>query len=197
MTRVHTLIRAREKCDLCVTFDAFPSSFRLTDKVPKEYAVYRSPLLFWGLVDLVYDMYRVSTSPFPSDMFQSGFGAELTAQVGAACLTLWLLLSLQKVPTSNTEGGWSFSLAEYVRHNDMPIYEASERVLRAFQDELMPAESLSEFFDVVGQYTAGLRGNDFEHVALGVMSEWRLCTFWIKVSSPYTGYSVFFLLYFR
>lgn len=67
---------------------------------------------------------------------------------------LFLLCSLavQKVPTSNTEGGWSFSLAEYVRHNDMPIYEASERVLRAFQDELMPAESLSEFFDVVGQY---------------------------------------------
>lgn len=61
-----------------------------------------------------------------------------------------LRLALQKVPTSNTEGGWSFSLAEYVRHNDMPIYEASERVLRAFQDELMPAESLSEFFDVVG-----------------------------------------------
>ncbi|MEQ2163900.1 hypothetical protein GOODEAATRI_001011, partial [Goodea atripinnis] len=54
-----------------------------------------------------------------------------------------------KVPTSNTEGGWSFSLAEYVRHNDMPIYEASERVLRAFQDELMPAESVSEFSDVV------------------------------------------------
>lgn len=34
----------------------------------------------------------------------------------------------------------------------MPIYEASERVLRAFQDELMTAESLSEFCDVVGQY---------------------------------------------
>ncbi|KAK7896704.1 hypothetical protein WMY93_022029 [Mugilogobius chulae] len=86
---------------------------KLTDKAPKEYAVYRSPLLFWGLVDLVYDMFR-------------------------------------KVPTSTTEGGWSFSLAEYVRHNDMPIYEASERVLRAFQDELMPAESMSELFDVVG-----------------------------------------------
>lgn len=65
---------------------------------------------------------------------------------------LVLILALQKAPTSNTEGGWSFSLAEYVRHNDMPIYEASERVLRAFQDELMPAESLSEIFDVVGQY---------------------------------------------
>ncbi|CAG03215.1 unnamed protein product [Tetraodon nigroviridis] len=89
------------------------STNKLTDKTPKEYAVYRSPLLFWGLVDLVYDMFR-------------------------------------KVPTSNTEGGWSFSLAEYIRHNDMPIYEASERVLRAFQDELMPAESLSEIFDIVG-----------------------------------------------
>ncbi|XP_065141997.1 E3 ubiquitin-protein ligase UBR4 isoform X2 [Paramisgurnus dabryanus] len=86
---------------------------KLTDKAVKEYAVYRSPLLFWGLVDLIYDMFR-------------------------------------KVPTSNTEGGWSFSLAEYIRHNDMPIYEASERVLRAFQDELMPAESFSEFLDVVG-----------------------------------------------
>uniref|UniRef100_A0A673LQI7 E3 ubiquitin-protein ligase UBR4-like n=1 Tax=Sinocyclocheilus rhinocerous TaxID=307959 RepID=A0A673LQI7_9TELE len=86
---------------------------KLTDKAVKEYAVYRSPLLFWGLVDLVYDMFR-------------------------------------KVPTSNTEGGWSFSLAEYIRHNDMPIYDASERILRAFQDELMPAESFSEFLDVVG-----------------------------------------------
>lgn len=68
-------------------------------------------------------------------------------------LLFFISLAVQKVPTSNTEGGWSFSLAEYVRHNDMPIYEASERVLRAFQDELMPAESLSEFCDVVGQYT--------------------------------------------
>ncbi|XP_045063212.1 E3 ubiquitin-protein ligase UBR4-like isoform X2 [Coregonus clupeaformis] len=86
---------------------------KLTDKQSKEYAVYRSPLLFWGLVELIYDMFR-------------------------------------KVPTSNTEGGWSFSLAEYVRHNDMPIYEASERVLKAYQEELMPAESFSEFLDVVG-----------------------------------------------
>lgn len=32
---------------------------RLSDKTVKEYAVYRSPLLFWGLVDLIYDMFRV------------------------------------------------------------------------------------------------------------------------------------------
>ena len=67
--------------------------------------------------------------------------------------TLGFPAAVQKVPTSNTEGGWSFSLAEYVRHNDMPIYEASDRVLRTFQDELMPAESFSEFLDVVGQWS--------------------------------------------
>ncbi len=59
---------------LCFTTDAaklLPSSsssliIRLTDKAPKEYAVYRSPLLFWGLVDLVYDMFRVSALQFQS-----------------------------------------------------------------------------------------------------------------------------------
>ncbi|XP_058849008.1 E3 ubiquitin-protein ligase UBR4 isoform X2 [Acipenser ruthenus] len=86
---------------------------KLADKAVKEYAVYRSSLLFWGLVDLIYEMFK-------------------------------------KVPTSNTEGGWSFSLAEYIRHSDMPIYEESDKALKTFQEEFMPAESFSEFLDVVG-----------------------------------------------
>ncbi|KAJ8017247.1 hypothetical protein DPEC_G00015820 [Dallia pectoralis] len=105
LRRLLLCVHARKVSAVCAN--------KLTDKQSKEFAVYRSPLLFWGLVDLIYDMFR-------------------------------------KAPTSNTEGGWSFSLAEYLRHNDMPIYEASERVLKAYQDELMPAESFSEFLDVVG-----------------------------------------------
>ncbi|MGH0168045.1 UNVERIFIED_CONTAM: hypothetical protein FKN15_073672 [Acipenser sinensis] len=87
---------------------------KLADKAVKEYAVYRSSLLFWGLVDLIYEMFK-------------------------------------KVPTSNTEGGWSFSLAEYIRHSDMPIYEESDKALKTFQEEFMPAESFSEFLDVVAK----------------------------------------------
>lgn len=34
-------------------------SSRLADKAVKEYAVYRSSLLFWGLVDLIYEMFKV------------------------------------------------------------------------------------------------------------------------------------------
>lgn len=86
---------------------------RLTDKVVKDYSAYRSSLLFWALVDLIYNMFK-------------------------------------KVPTSNTEGGWSCSLAEYIRHNDMPIYEAADKALKTFQEEFMPVETFSEFLDAAG-----------------------------------------------
>uniref|UniRef100_A0A2K5SII3 Ubiquitin protein ligase E3 component n-recognin 4 n=1 Tax=Cebus imitator TaxID=2715852 RepID=A0A2K5SII3_CEBIM len=86
---------------------------RLTDKAVKDYSAYRSSLLFWALVDLIYNMFK-------------------------------------KVPTSNTEGGWSCSLAEYIRHNDMPIYEAADKALKTFQEEFMPVETFSEFLDVAG-----------------------------------------------
>ncbi|XP_066493904.1 E3 ubiquitin-protein ligase UBR4 [Tiliqua scincoides] len=86
---------------------------RLTDKAVKDYSAYRSGLLFWALVDLIYNMFK-------------------------------------KVPTSNTEGGWSCSLAEYIRHNDMPIHEAADKALKTFQEEFMPVETFSEFLDVAG-----------------------------------------------
>ncbi|XP_059232403.1 E3 ubiquitin-protein ligase UBR4 isoform X2 [Mustela nigripes] len=86
---------------------------RLTDKAVKDYSAYRSSLLFWALVDLIYNMFK-------------------------------------KVPTSNTEGGWSCSLAEYIRHNDMPIHEAADKALKTFQEEFMPVETFSEFLDAAG-----------------------------------------------
>ncbi|KAM9298998.1 E3 ubiquitin-protein ligase UBR4 [Gastrophryne carolinensis] len=86
---------------------------RLTDKGIRDYCAYRCSLLFWALVDLIYNMFK-------------------------------------KVPSSNTEGGWSYSLADYIRLNDMPIYEAADRALKTFQDDFMPIESFSEFVDVAG-----------------------------------------------
>lgn len=55
------------------------------------------------------------------------------------------------MPTSNTEGGWSYSLAEFIRHNDMPIHEAADKALKTFQEEFMPVETFSEFLDVAGK----------------------------------------------
>ncbi|PKU31124.1 e3 ubiquitin-protein ligase ubr4 [Limosa lapponica baueri] len=60
----------------------------------------------------------------------------------------FVLSIAEKVPTSNTEGGWSYSLAEFIRHNDMPIHEAADKALKTFQEEFMPVETFSEFLDV-------------------------------------------------
>uniref|UniRef100_A0A8C5WBA2 Ubiquitin protein ligase E3 component n-recognin 4 n=1 Tax=Leptobrachium leishanense TaxID=445787 RepID=A0A8C5WBA2_9ANUR len=86
---------------------------RLSDKAARDYPVYRSSLLFWALLDLIYNMFK-------------------------------------KVPNSNVEGGWSYSLADYIRLNDMPIYEGADKALKTFQEEFMPIESFSEFVDVAG-----------------------------------------------
>ena len=70
--------------------------------------------------------------------------------IGPIGTELSCFLLLQKVPTSNTEGGWSYSLAEFIRHNDMPIHEAADKALKTFQEEFMPVETFSEFLDVAG-----------------------------------------------
>lgn len=39
---------------------------RLTDKAVKDYSAYRSSLLFWALVDLIYNMFKVRKRPGPN-----------------------------------------------------------------------------------------------------------------------------------
>lgn len=73
--------------------------------------------------------------------------------IGPIGTELSCFLLLQKVPTSNTEGGWSYSLAEFIRHNDMPIHEAADKALKTFQEEFMPVETFSEFLDVAGKHS--------------------------------------------
>lgn len=46
---------------------------------------------------------------------------------------------------------WPVILAEYIRHNDETMLKASERVLAAYRDELLPCASFEEICDVVGK----------------------------------------------
>lgn len=57
---------------------------------------------------------------------------------------------LQKVSV-NGDNSWSSAVADYIRHNDKALIEACDRVLAAYQDEMLPCESFSEFCDVVGK----------------------------------------------
>lgn len=60
------------------------------------------------------------------------------------------MLILQKVSV-NGDNSWSSAVADYIRHNDKALIEACDRVLAAYQDEMLPCESFSEFCDVVGK----------------------------------------------
>ena len=51
---------------------------------------------------------------------------------------------------SDAGGDWCAALAEYIRHHDQPLLEACDRLLRRYQQELLPAASLPEMLDVLG-----------------------------------------------
>ncbi|XP_067662559.1 E3 ubiquitin-protein ligase UBR4-like [Haliotis asinina] len=56
---------------------------------------------------------------------------------------------LKKV-TINTDSSWSNSLAEYIRNNDKPVLEGCDKIIRLYEGEMLPCESLAEFCDVIG-----------------------------------------------
>lgn len=45
---------------------------RLADKAVKDYSTYRASLLFWALVDLIYNMFKVRTELRPALVCQDG-----------------------------------------------------------------------------------------------------------------------------
>lgn len=51
---------------------------------------------------------------------------------------------------TSTEGEWSSTVAEFIRHNDQVLVEASSKLLSLYQEELLPISSFMEFCDVAG-----------------------------------------------
>lgn len=51
---------------------------------------------------------------------------------------------------ASAEGEWCVTVAEFVRHNDQTLIEASSKLLSTYQEELLPLASFMEFCDVVG-----------------------------------------------
>lgn len=49
---------------------------------------------------------------------------------------------------ASTEGEWSVTIAEFVRHNDQVLVEAASKLLATYQEELLPISSFMEFCDV-------------------------------------------------
>lgn len=64
-------------------------------------------------------------------------------------------LPLQKINVLSDDQ-WPVVLAEYIRHNDEALLKASEKILAAYRDELLPCASFDEFCDVAGKFLTNL-----------------------------------------
>ena len=51
-------------------------------------------------------------------------------------------------------GSWPGALADHVRQNDAQLLEDAGRLLRVYEDEMLPCESFAEFCDVLGKYNS-------------------------------------------
>jgi len=67
-----------------------------------------------------------------------------------ACLFWCMLDQLFTVMFAAVPGSaeWSCSLADYIRHHDVPLLDASAKILNKYQTELQPCASFAEFCDV-------------------------------------------------
>jgi E3 ubiquitin-protein ligase UBR4 len=61
----------------------------------------------------------------------------------------YIFLYLKKINILSDDQ-WPSVLAEYIRHNDEALLKASEKIIAAYRDELLPCASFEEFCDVAG-----------------------------------------------
>ncbi|XP_036368081.1 E3 ubiquitin-protein ligase UBR4 isoform X5 [Octopus sinensis] len=60
-----------------------------------------------------------------------------------------ICFEFQKVTVGN-DGSWSSAIAEHIRHNDKSLLETCDRLVASYEQEMLPCESIMEFFDVFG-----------------------------------------------
>ncbi|XP_021371189.1 E3 ubiquitin-protein ligase UBR4-like [Mizuhopecten yessoensis] len=65
-------------------------------------------------------------------------------------LVIALYDKVYKKVTVTPDGVWSNLAADYIRNNDRLLVESCDRVMTAYEEEMLPCESFAEFVDVIG-----------------------------------------------
>lgn len=55
-----------------------------------------------------------------------------------------------KKVTVGSDGLWSTAIADHIRQNDKSLLETCDRLVASYEQEMLPCESIMEFFDVLG-----------------------------------------------
>lgn len=98
----------------------------MTSTVIQEFKKYKPSLLFLGLVNLFFKHINTKAVAKASDSSET---AENTA--------------------TNSDV-WTETFATYIRNNDVQLMESCTKVLKDFEEELIPCEDWLEMFDVMG-----------------------------------------------
>uniref|UniRef100_A0A183SYR5 HECT domain-containing protein n=1 Tax=Schistocephalus solidus TaxID=70667 RepID=A0A183SYR5_SCHSO len=99
-----------------------PESAETSSLPPPSFIVIKPYLLFFGLVNSLYEY-------FFKDI---------------------ILPSVTDAQTSDESESWRSALSEYIRASDEELLNATPKLLSFFESDLSPAESISEFLDIIG-----------------------------------------------
>ncbi|GFN91871.1 E3 ubiquitin-protein ligase ubr4 [Plakobranchus ocellatus] len=94
-------------------------------------------------------LYAVNTIPALSDRSFQPFSAYKVFLTFYGLVNAFYLKMFARVKHSES-AMWSKSLFEHIRHQDKACLEQCDQVLRLYQEEMLPCESVAEFFDVIG-----------------------------------------------
>lgn len=89
------------------------------DATVRDYSVYKTGLVFWGLIDTLYSV-----------MFKN-------------------VLSKVEDDREVAYETWTLGLADYIRNNDQQLIESGDKMLRFYEQDLLPSSSFYEFCDVL------------------------------------------------
>lgn len=116
---------------------------RAVSMIPHDYVAYKPALMFFSLINTMYEYYFkvISTFLFAFYMF----------------FTLYLILihtiyiiymyNLQTIEVTENKS-WSVALADYIRHHDESLLKSSEKMMTSFSEDYLPCTSFEEFCDV-------------------------------------------------
>lgn len=169
---------------------------KITDFQQKDYAVYKSALVFFGLINIIYKylfqvnillfiyLFLIASYPLISSrMFSFPFHIYLLSNhrlntfiflvdtsssviiysvymlllhhtyvmiliniIGTIVFVRWLKQKFKGIKVEQ----WPVTMAEYIRCNDETLFKASEKLMSAYEDELLGATSFPEYCDLTG-----------------------------------------------
>jgi hypothetical protein len=88
---------------------------------------------------------RAAASAAASTAASAAASAAASTAASAAAST-----AASTAASADASQAWPVALASYIRNNDTAILESVEKTVQRYEQELLPAESVVEFLDMVG-----------------------------------------------